>query len=173
MEGLISKAAEYLATNIRTLKEAPLTFVVAIWAAFVAAYFVVEWRYAAILEQSSATIDTLRARLVVAERSAAELREKLAAASQPSQGRDPDGIYQFGMQVGTVQQPRVDEDAGMAWFVAVTGATKLKVERDIEYRDLILHIRTIGLENRPTIVGQGTRALQMVTCDIIDRVPSP
>ena len=173
MNELISKAAKYLATNIRALREAPLIFVATVWIVFVAAYFVVEWRYAAILERRNAAIDILRARLVVAERSAEELREKLAAASQPTQGRAPDGVYQFGMQVGAVQQPRIDEAAGMAWFVAITGASKLKVERDIEYRDLVLHIRTVGIESQPTVAGQATRSLQMVTCDIIDRVPAP
>ena len=91
MEGLVSRAAEYLAANIRTLKEAPLVFFVLVLVAFAAAYLAAGWRYAGILEQRSAAIDTLRARLEVAERSAAELREQLAAASQPTAGRDPEG----------------------------------------------------------------------------------
>jgi len=173
MDRPISKAVDYLAANIRTLKDAPLVFVVAVWAAFLGAYLLVDWRYTGILEQRGAAIETLRARLEVAERSTAELREKLAAASQPAAGRDPDGVFQFGRQVGAVQQPRIDEAAGMALFAAITGATKLNVQRDIEYRDLVLHIRTVGLENQATIGGQASRALQFVTCDIVDRVQTP
>jgi len=173
MDVLISKAVDYLAANIGTLKDAPLVFVVAVWAAFLGAYLLVDWRYTAILEQRSAAVETLRARLEVAERSAAELREKLVAASLPAAERDPNGVYQFGRQVGAVQQPRIDEAARVALFAAITGATKLNVQRDFEYHDLVLHIRTVGLENQATIAGQTSRALQFVTCDIVDRVQTP
>jgi hypothetical protein len=173
MDGLIAKAAGYLAANMRTLKDAPLVFVVAVWAAFLGAYLLVDWRYTGILEQRGAAIETLSAQFKVAERSAAELREKLAAASQTAVERDPDGVFQFGRQVGAVQQPRIDEAAGMALFAAITGATNLNVQRDIEYRNLVLHIRTVGLENQATVGGQASRALQFVTCDIVDRVQTP
>jgi hypothetical protein len=83
--------------------------------------------------------------------------------------RDPDGIYQLGKQVGTVEVPEVDESKSTISFHRIVGAVNFNPNQDFEYRDYILHIRGISAETRGDFSGQRTRALWDARTDIVAR----
>jgi hypothetical protein len=129
------------------------------WTAF-------SWAYGSVIAQKNAIIDGQKARIDGLE---AKIKDKPQPPNLPA-SRDPDGIYQFGVQVGSVLQPNSDESKGIATFGAIVGATKFNAERDFEYRDLVLHIKSFGTETRGSIAGQQSRALNQVTCEIVGHV---
>ena len=88
---------------------------------------------------------------------------------QQSSIRDPDGIYQLGRKVGTVESPEVDESKSIISFHRIVGAVNFNLKQDFEYRDYILHIRMIGAETEGDISGQRTRAILDVRTDIVAR----
>ena len=73
--------------------------------------------------------------------------------------RDPDGIYQFGIQVGTGQMAQADESRGLVRFATISGAVKFNEKKEFEYRNFVLRVkegncsphphRTYLIENRP------------------------
>jgi hypothetical protein len=90
-------------------------------------------------------------------------------AAPPSPTRDPDGIYQLGRQVGTVELPEVDESKSTISFRRIVGAVNFNPNQDFEYRDYILHIRGISAEAGGDFSGQRIRALWDVRTDIVAR----
>jgi hypothetical protein len=153
--------------NGRALRDAPLVFVASLLIAFGLAYWLVGIRYQGVLDQKTGTIENLKTEID-------GLRGQLAARPQPPLNqtplRDPDGIYQLGAQVGSVQSPQVDETRGMVTFNAIVAATRLNADRDFEYRDFVLHIKSLGAETRSSVSGQINRALHQVVCEIVGRV---
>jgi hypothetical protein len=155
---------EHVMQHGRALRDAPLVFVAVLVIAFILSSWVNSARYEGVLDQKNATIEGLKSQI-----------DNLRSVSLPQQkpapaARDPDGIFQMGVQVGSVLQPHSDESKGVATFGAIIGATKFNAERDFEYRDLVLHIRSLGTETRGSIAGQQSRALNQVTCEIVGHV---
>jgi hypothetical protein len=95
-------------------------------------------------------------------------RSQIGTIPQSSM-RDPDGIYQLGRQVGTVELPEVDESKSTISFHRIIGAVNFNPNQDFEYRDYILHIRGISAETGGDFSGQRTRALWDVRTDIVAR----
>jgi len=83
--------------------------------------------------------------------------------------RDPDGIYQLGRQVGTVERPEVDESKSTISFHRIVGTVNFNPNQDFQYRDYILHIRGISAETAGDFSGQRTRAIWDARTDIIAR----
>jgi hypothetical protein len=153
------KLLEHLMRNSRALRDAPLVFVAVLVIAFGLSYWVNGLRYEGVLAQKDGTIEGLKVRV-------SELKDRIIVLEQ-----QPDGVYQLDVQVGSAQSPHVDESKGTVTFGGIIGAAKLNVERDFEYRDFILHVRSFGTETRASIAGQVNRALGQVVCEIVGRVP--
>jgi hypothetical protein len=161
--------------NARALRDAPIVFVAVILIAAFASYWLSGVRYEGVLDQKNGTIEALKTQLSGLQDQVKTLQQQLEHRGQqqaPSVPvRDPDGIYQFGVQVGSVQGPQVDESHGTISFGAIVGAVKLNTDRDFEYRDLVLRINGFATETRAGMAGQAVgRALSQVTCEIVGRV---
>jgi hypothetical protein len=143
-----AKLLEHLMQNGRALRDAPLVFLAVLLLACGVAYWLTGLRYQGVLDQKSGTIESLKTQIDGLQVTVRDLQQQLAARSQPQSKqpfvRDPDGVYQLGAQVGSVQFSQIDESKGIVTFGSITGAVKLNTDRDFEYRDLILHIRSIG-----------------------------
>ena len=151
-----ARLQDYVLKEWRVIQRAPWAFAaclavglilmgLSIWGAF-------SWAYGSILSQKNATIESQKTRIDDLEATIRELR-----SSQPSPApiaRDPDGIYQLGAQVGSAQSPQVDESRGTVSFGAIVQAVKLNADRDLEYRDLVLHIRGIRTVTSGNLAGQ-------------------
>jgi hypothetical protein len=149
----MAKLLEHLMQNGRALRDAPLVFVAVLVIAFSLAYWIAALRYEGI-------IDTLRAQLPATQTS-----------SKSSPARNPDGVYQFGMQVGQVRSAQVDESRGLVAFGAIVGAMTLNTDRDFEYRDFVLRLKSYSGEGQVRMRGQATaRTLNQVICEIVGRV---
>lgn len=96
---------------------------------------------------------------------------RLGSQSEPQSGaphnRDPDGIYQFGQQVGTVELARMDKSKSTVFFQRIVGAMNLNNRREFEYRNYVLRIRRELGETTSDLSGQRNRALFAVQCDIV------
>jgi hypothetical protein len=96
---------------------------------------------------------------------------KLSSQSEPQSSalhnRDPDGIYQFGQQVGTVELPQIDERKSKVFFQRIEGAMNLNDGREFEYRKYVLRIRGELGETTSDLSGQRNRALFAVQCEIV------
>lgn len=130
------------------------------WAAF-------SWAYGNILSQKDATIENQKTRIDGLE---ARVKELGSLKSPAPVTRDPDGIYQFDVKVGTVQAPEVDESRGAASFGAIVGATNFNIEHDFDYRDFVLHLKSFGTASGAVTAGQVNRAFGQVVCEIVGRV---
>jgi hypothetical protein len=105
------------------------------------------------------------------------LSDATASTRQPrppaeTSDRDPDGIYQSGKQVGTVEVPQIDEDKSTIFFERIAGAIDLNNDREFEYGEYVLRIRGELGETRSDLSGQQNRALFAVLCDIVSSNPS-
>jgi hypothetical protein len=170
-----AKLLEHLMQNGRALRDAPLGFVAVLVIAFGLSYWVNGLRYEGVLAQKDGTIEGLKVRVSELKDRIIVLEQQLTnrpLAQPPSAApaRDPDGVYQLDVQVGSAQSPHVDESKGTVTFGGIIGAAKLNVERDFEYRDFILHVRSFGTETRASIAGQVNRALGQVVCEIVGHV---
>jgi hypothetical protein len=100
-----------------------------------------------------------------------ERMAKLSSQSEPQSSaphnRAPDGIYQFGQQVGTVELPQIDERKSTIFFQRIVGAMNLNNDREFEYRKYVLRIRGELGETTSDLSGQLNRALFAVRCDIV------
>jgi hypothetical protein len=96
---------------------------------------------------------------------------KLSSQSEPQSSaphnRDPDGIYQFGKQVGTVELPQIDKSKPTVFFQRIVGAMNLNTDREFEYRKYVLRIRRELGETTSDLSGQRDRTLFAVLCDIV------
>ena len=88
-------------------------------------------------------------------------------SSQSEHNRAPEGIYQFGQQVGTVELPRMDKSKSTVFFQRIVGAMNLNNRREFEYRNYVLRIRRELGETTSDLSGQRNRALFAVECDIV------
>jgi hypothetical protein len=100
-----------------------------------------------------------------------ERMAKLSSQSEPQSSaphnRDPDGIYQSGQQVGTVESPQIDERKSKVFFQRIVGAMNLSNDREFEYRKYVLRIHGELGETTSDVSGQQNRALFGVQCDIV------
>jgi hypothetical protein len=173
-----AKLLEHLTQNGRAIRDAPLVFVAVLIIAFGLAFWVSGLRYEGVLAQKDGTIERLKVQVSVLQDRIMNLEQQLTSrpqAQSPSAAptRDPDGIYQFGVQVGSVTSPQVDESRGMVWFGTIIAAVKFNQNNNFEYRDFILHVKSIATETGASSAGQAVgRALNQVTCEIVGRVPN-
>jgi hypothetical protein len=157
--------------NGRVLRDAPLVFIAALAIAFGIAYWALGLKYEGALDQKTATIETLKTQITELERRTDDLRQQLVNRPQPSPVvHDPDGVYQFGTQVGLVQDVQIDESRGIVSFGAIVGAVKLNTHNNFEYRDFILHVKSAGADEQASLAGERSRSLIQVTCEIVERV---
>ena len=174
MGSIIDKTLDYVMQNFRTLIDAPLVFLGAMVLAFGAAYLVNGLRYQGTVDQKQSTIDTLKVQNDGLQDRIRDLQQRLVdkplVVPQPVLVRDPDGIYQLGMQVGSAEMAQSDESQGIITFGRIIGAVKLNLDRNFDYRGFVLHLKTMGAETRASISGQSSRMLVQVTCEIVGRV---
>jgi hypothetical protein len=97
----------------------------------------------------------------------ANLSSQSEPQSSAAHNRDPDGIYQFGRQVGTVELPQIDEGKSTVFFQRIVGAVNLNNDRQFEYRKYVLRIRDELGETSSDLSGQQNRSLFAVQCDIV------
>lgn len=172
--GAFDKAFDYVMQNFRTLIDAPIVFAAVLLIAFAASYWFNGLRYQGTLDQKQSTIDMLKAQNDGLQDRLKDVQQKLAdrpaAAPQVIPARDPDGIYQLGMQVGSADMAQTDESHGVVTFGRIIGAVKLNVDRNLEYRDFVLRFKSMGAETRASMSGQSSRMLVQVTCEIVGRV---
>jgi hypothetical protein len=170
-----AKLLDHLMQNGRAIRDAPLVFVAALIIAFGLSFWVSGLKYDGVLAQKDGTIEGLKTQVSELQDRIMSLEQQLAKRPQiqlPSTppARDPDGIYQLGAQVGSVQFAQVDESRGIVMFGGIVGAVKLNADRDFEYRDFVLHIKSFGTDGRSSVAGQVNRALGQVVCEIVGRV---
>ena len=127
------------------MRQAPIPYVAAfiLLAGLIFAAF--QWGYGRILEAKGAAISTLNMRVgaLLAERD--DLRRQLdnkpvaqqAPPSKPME-RDPDGLYQFGRNVGTVTGVTPDPAHGVVAFRAIRATPDFNLDGDVEYRQFRL-----------------------------------
>lgn len=169
---------EFAVTNWRVVRDAWGAFLV--WCAIAAV--ALWWVQGKIVELQIINLQseksTLTTRVTVLEGQNRDLASQLASAKAPASTpeplkkteRDPDGIYQFGAQVGSVQFPQVNESSGIVVFAAITGAPKLNANREFEYRNMVLKIREFHRDSQSNLGGRVDRALGDVTCEIVGRI---
>ena len=84
-------------------------------------------------------------------RTRVDAENKLTALPAPKQPpappRDPDGLYQLGVQVGSVGPTRIDQANSVIDFNGVRSFGKLNANVEVEYRDFVL--RCEGLPATP------------------------
>jgi hypothetical protein len=163
-----AKFLEHVMQNWRTLRDAPLVFFAVLIVAFSLSYWIVGLRYAGVLDQKSGTIEDLKTQISGLERQLASRPQAAPSATVPI--RDPDGVYQFGIKVGSVQDTAVDESRGTVTFGKIVDAIKLNVHANVDYRDFILHVKSAGADEQISIAGLSGRSLIQVTCEIVGRV---
>ena len=185
MGSFFTKAIDYLMQNARILWDAPLVFVATTLLACGVAYFLVALRFqgvvdqrTAALEQKTATIESLKAQIDGLQDRLKDIQQQLALrptppapSIPPSMARDPDGIYQFGIQVGTGQMAQADESRGLVRFATISGAVKFNEKKEFEYRNFVLRVKEVMATNDAHVAGQVYRRFIQVTCEIIGRVP--
>jgi hypothetical protein len=170
-----AKLLDHLMQNGRALRDAPLVFIAALIIGFGLSFWVNGLRYEGVLAQKDGTIERLKTQVSELQDRIGNLERQLASRPQTqppaaASARDPDGIYQLGAQVGSIQSAQIDESRGTVWFGAITGAAKFNADSNFEYRDFVLHVKSLGAEARTNLAGQVNRALQQVTCEIVGRV---
>jgi hypothetical protein len=102
----------------------------------------------------------------VAQIKALEERIERLKAEPPPPSRDPDGIFQRGMQVGRVILPLADPAAGSATFQQIVEAADFDTSAEFDYRDWVLSLQGVGGDMRSQIGGTRSRSLNRVVCRI-------
>ncbi|HEY6983873.1 MAG TPA: hypothetical protein VH499_23215 [Reyranella sp.] len=101
------------------------------------------------------------ARIEALERRIAELE-----AEPPPPSRDPDGIFQHGVQVGRVILPLADPARSSATFQQIVEAADFDASAEFDYRDWVLSLQGVGGDVRSRIGGTRSRSLSNVVCRI-------
>ena len=154
------------------MRQAPLVFALTLLIAGIGAYWLAGLRYNEVVEQKNAETDALRTQVSELQDQLRNLLEQLLRRERErasTTARDPDGIYQLGSQVGTVQGARVDESRGTVTFDTITGAIQFNTGATFEYRDFILRAKNTHIETRGSISSQTGRSLVQVSCEIVGR----
>lgn len=140
----LAQAWDYIVGNARVFWEAKLAFGALVLVSIAIAYAAASWRYSGIIDSKQSALDgkqsdidgqRLRIDALVAE--VANLKQKLAKKepeSLASAGRDPDGIYQFGRQVGRGSGASIDLASGAIGFSAILGTADLNINMPLEFR---------------------------------------
>jgi hypothetical protein len=68
------------------------------------------------------------------------------SAQPPSTARDPDGLYQLGMEVGTAVGATIDTAHSSVTFQGIKSVGKLDPAKDVEYRDFVLQCNGLASE---------------------------
>lgn len=168
-----ARLQDYVLQEWRVIQRAPGAFAACLVAGLLLSGFGIwgafSWAYGSVLSQKDATIESQRNRIDGLEATVRELRS--SSPSPPATAvRDPDGIFQFGQQVGSVKSAQVDESRGIAQFGAIVGAVKFNADSNFEYRDFVLHVKGFAAETRASVAGQAGRSLVQVTSEIVGRV---
>ena len=87
-------------------------------------------------------------------------------AEPPPASRDPDGIFQHGVQVGRVVLALADPARGSATFQQIVEAADFDTSAEFDYRDWVLRLEGVGGDMRSQIGGTRSRALSQVVCRI-------
>ena len=101
------------------------------------------------------------ARIEVLEAEIARLK-----AEPPPASRDPDGIFQHGVQVGRVVLALTDPARGSATFQQIVEAADFDTSAEFDYRDWVLRLQGVGGDMRSQIGGTRSRTLSQVVCRI-------
>jgi hypothetical protein len=169
MGPLWAKAVDYLMENFHALRDAPLVFLAVLALALGGAYWISNVRYQGALDQKNSTIETLKTQLDGLQQRVKDLQAQAANVQAPATAsRDPDGIYQLGGRVGTVENAQVDRANGRVMFGAIKGALNLNTSADFEYREYTL--RFIGAAATTSMGGLAmtpNRAFMGVTSKIV------
>jgi|SRR5215831_3596195 len=124
------------------------------------AWLVISWFYSAVLAGKDAQIAVLRDRISAYEQKLQgatpdqvatrinELRAELADTKKQLNDlqhppRNPDGLYQLGEQVATVDGASIDRGNSLVVFQFVRSAGKLDPSKEVEFRDFVL--QCVGL----------------------------
>lgn len=87
-------------------------------------------------------------------------------AEPPPASRDPDGIFQNGVQIGRVILALVDPATGSASFQQIVEAADFDTSAEFDYRDWVLRLEGVGGDMRSQIGGTRSRSLSRVVCRI-------
>lgn len=87
-------------------------------------------------------------------------------AEPPPASRDPDGIFQHGVQVGRVVLALTDPARGSASFQQIVEAADFDTSAEFDYRDWVLRLQGVGGDMRSQIGGTRSRTLSQVVCRI-------
>jgi hypothetical protein len=101
------------------------------------------------------------ARIAALEAEIARLR---AEPLPPS--RDPDAIFQNGVQVGRAILGLADPATGSASFQQIAEAADFDTSAEFDYRDWVLKLEGVGGDARSQIGGMRQRTLSRVVCRI-------
>lgn len=101
------------------------------------------------------------ARIAALETEIARLR---AEPLPPS--RDPDAIFQNGVQVGRAILGLADPATGSASFQQIAEAADFDTSAEFDYRDWVLKLEGVGGDARSQIGGMRQRTLSRVVCRI-------
>jgi hypothetical protein len=109
------------------------------------------------------------ARVQAADQRASDLEQRLSdLEKQRANERDPDGIYQLGSKVAEAQHPTVLRQRSLVHFAALTGAHDLDLDREYEYRDLVLTtVNSQGGASVQNAGGRPERSILGLTCSIV------
>ena len=94
----------------------------------------------------------------------AEIARLEAEPLPPS--RDPDAIFQNGVQVGRAILGLADPATGSASFQQIAEAADFDTSAEFDYRDWVLRLEGVGGDARSQIGGMRQRTLSRVVCRI-------
>lgn len=94
----------------------------------------------------------------------AEIARLEAEPLPPS--RDPDAIFQNGVQVGRAILGLADPATGSASFQQIAEAADFDTSAEFDYRDWVLRLEGVGGDARSQIGGTRQRTLSRVVCRI-------
>jgi uncharacterized membrane protein YhdT len=92
-----------------------------------------------------------------------------AALAELADRRDPDGIYQHGVQVGMVRLPIVQPSQSAAQFDQIIEAADFDITQPFEYREWVLRLISRDAETGGQVGGRRLRVLHRVQATITAR----
>lgn len=163
------------------LTDAPAAAAIAAALIAGALWMVFTWAYQSVVTHKDAAISSQQTIITNLNSTVSDLRSEIAnlrtrpADKVASPGpeapqvvqRDPDGVYQFGRQIGSVMTARVSLETGSVTFERIYNVANLDVDKEFEYRDLTLRFRQPASETRVEMGGPPQRTLWDVVCNIV------
>jgi hypothetical protein len=156
-----------LLAEYAVIAAAPRSFVIATitltGALVLAAWGALDWKYGGLLAGKDQQISILRDRITA-------LEQRPSAPPAGPQNRNPDSLYQYDEDVGSVVGALISQGNGLVTFQAVRSSGKLDASKEVEFRDYVLMCSGLPPAPPPNVItGVAISVSSGVQCTIIRR----